>query len=88
MGHLRPDHDQLRGPEGSTGGTALGRGIEAVARAGLANRRRAEGAGDEVRRARDRLRAFDGHRHTGDQRGGRGPTVHAVGRIPHSLGQL
>eukprot|EP00969_Alexandrium_andersonii_P189691 8381629-Alexandrium_andersonii.AAC.1 len=68
MDHLRPDLDHLRGPDGSTGGAALDRAIDGVAQAGLANRRRVEGAEEAVRRAANRLREFDARQHAADQR--------------------
>eukprot|EP00969_Alexandrium_andersonii_P345413 15268241-Alexandrium_andersonii.AAC.1 len=68
MGHLRPGSSLLQGPEGTTGGAALDRAIEAVAQAGLVNRRNIERADEEVRRAAQRLRAVGARRHGGGHR--------------------
>eukprot|EP00969_Alexandrium_andersonii_P007426 323401-Alexandrium_andersonii.AAC.1 len=70
MDQLRPGSGLLRGPEGTTGGAALDRAIEAVAQAGLADRRNTERAAEEVHRAARRLRAVDARQHEGAARPG------------------
>eukprot|EP00969_Alexandrium_andersonii_P141395 6252683-Alexandrium_andersonii.AAC.1 len=70
MENLRPDRGRLFGPEGSMGGAALDRALEALAQAGLANRRRVKEAEREVRRTKGRPQAFDEHRRASDQRSG------------------
>eukprot|EP00969_Alexandrium_andersonii_P131820 5829603-Alexandrium_andersonii.AAC.1 len=62
------DSDLLRGPEGTTGGAALDRAIEAVAQAGLANRRNTERAVEEVHRVAQPLHAREDRRRQGDLR--------------------